>query len=55
MRRALLLMGIAMAAVPATADAEVVWLCEPGLTDNPCEIGQDTTIQHQEAQERAQP
>ena len=30
------------------AQAEVVWLCEPGMADNPCEIPHDTTIQHQE-------
>src|SRR4051812_27391941 len=30
--------------VPA-AHADVVWLCKPGIADNPCEIPQDTTVQ----------
>ena len=43
--------GVVLAAalmlVPAAAQAEVVWLCKPGVADNPCEIPHDTTIQHQ--------
>ena len=35
--------GVAVA--PAAARAEVVWLCKPGISDNPCEIPQDTTFQ----------
>ncbi len=36
----------ALAAIaPAQADADVDWLCKPGIADNPCEIGQDTTYQ----------
>lgn len=31
----------------APAGAEVTWLCRPGMTDNPCKIPQDTTIQRQ--------
>src|SRR4051812_35393381 len=31
-------------AAPA-AHPDVVWLCKPGLADNPCEIPQDTTVQ----------
>jgi len=38
-----LLATAALAAAPA-ASAEVVWLCEPGMADNPCEIAQDTTV-----------
>ena len=38
------LLGLAFGA--ATAQAEVVWLCEPSMeADNPCEIPQDTTRQ----------
>jgi hypothetical protein len=37
-----------LAGAPAPASADVVWLCKPGLADNPCEIPQDTTIQHQD-------
>jgi hypothetical protein len=32
---------------PRVAQAEVVWLCKPGMADNPCEMPHDTTIQHQ--------
>lgn len=35
--------ALVLAAAPASADAEVVWLCKPGMADNPCEISQDTT------------
>jgi hypothetical protein len=35
---------LALAGAPA-ARAEVVWLCKPGMTQNPCEIPQDTTVQ----------
>src|SRR3954466_7481315 len=46
--RALSLAALAVAALivaaPA-AHADVVWLCKPGLADNPCEIPQDTTVQ----------
>jgi hypothetical protein len=38
--------ALALAAVPAQAeDGGVVWLCKPGMADNPCQIPQDTTIQ----------
>lgn len=33
------------AATDRTA-ADVVWLCRPGIADNPCEIPLDTTLQH---------
>lgn len=39
----------ARAAAQATAsDDRVVWLCRPGLPDNPCEIPLDTTLQRSE-------
>lgn len=41
-------LAAAIACAPATADAEVVWLCKPGMADNPCEIPNDTTIQAQD-------
>ena len=40
----LLLAAGALAALPAAAHAKPVWLCKPGLADNPCEPGLDTTI-----------
>lgn len=36
---------LAAALHAGTARAEVVWLCEPGLEANPCEIPLDTTVQ----------
>src|SRR5687767_12334947 len=36
-----LVAALALAAAPA--QAEVVWLCKPGMADNPCELPQDTT------------
>ena len=30
-------------AVGATAEAKTTWLCKPGLADNPCDVGLDTT------------
>ena len=36
----------------AAAQAEVVWLCKPGMSDNPCEIGQDTTVREHGKDER---
>jgi pimeloyl-ACP methyl ester carboxylesterase len=51
MRRGCVVVGVALAAAlvqaPHVAHAEVVWLCKPGMVNNPCEIPQDTTIQHQ--------
>ena len=49
MRRALCATAVALAfavgaVLAASAEAGVVWLCEPGAADNPCEIGQDTTV-----------
>jgi hypothetical protein len=40
---ALLVAGIAFAPAAARAD-EPVWLCKPGLADNPCDVGLDTTL-----------
>jgi Protein of unknown function (DUF3089) len=31
-------------AVPSTASAKTVWLCKPGLEDNPCKVPLDTTF-----------
>jgi hypothetical protein len=51
MRGGCIALGIALvaalAAAPAEAGADVVWLCKPGVADNPCEIPHDTTIQQQ--------
>lgn len=47
MARIGLLVGLVVAAAgvfSASAEADVVWLCEPGMADNPCEIPQDTTV-----------
>src|SRR5271165_3470132 len=33
----------ALAAAPASA--ETVWLCKPGLTNNPCESSEETTVE----------
>jgi Protein of unknown function (DUF3089) len=45
MRRLLLLCALLAlpAAVPAAADADVRWLCRPGLASSPCEGDQTTT------------
>jgi hypothetical protein len=45
MARALCIALLALAAAAPAAGADVVWLCRPGLADNPCEIPQDTTYQ----------
>jgi hypothetical protein len=37
---------------PAGAQAEVVWLCRPGLDDDPCRIGQDATFQEPGGRQR---
>lgn len=42
----------AAAAVPA--GAEVVWLCKPGLADDPCQIAQDTTIREPGGKEQVE-
>ena len=41
----LIALALGLALAPAAAKAEVVWLCKPGLAENPCEIPQDTTFQ----------
>ena len=49
-RRGALLTLLVLAALPAwaaPASAEVVWLCRPGLAENPCEIPQDTTVEEE--------
>ncbi len=35
---------VALAALPAGAGAKTVWLCKPGLADNPCEPSLKTTV-----------
>jgi len=48
MSRGLVAGAVLAAAVlyaPAVANADVVWLCKPGMADNPCEIPNDTTLQ----------
>lgn len=44
--------ALALAAAPASAEAEVVWLCKPGMASNPCEIPQDTTYMEPGGAER---
>jgi hypothetical protein len=34
----------ALAVLPSSASAKPTWLCKPGLADNPCEPGFDTTV-----------
>ena len=34
----------AMLVMASPAQAEVLWLCEPGLAENPCELPMDTTV-----------
>ena len=43
MRRLLLLVLAAALLAPATAEAKTVWLCKPGLKDDPCSPGLGTT------------
>ena len=51
MRRWLLGVLLAFAAIVPEARAEVVWLCEPGMADDPCEIELDTTVRTQDGSE----
>lgn len=37
------LVGSGLAAAPASAES--VWLCKPGLANNPCETSEETTVQ----------
>ena len=46
------LFTLALLAVPATADAEVVWLCKPGTTPDPCRESQATTLQSEDGTSR---
>ena len=43
MRRLMLLVLAAALLAPATAEARTVWLCKPGLADDPCSPGLGTT------------
>src|SRR6476619_3002601 len=35
---------LAIASAASATQRETVWLCKPGLADNPCEPGLDTTL-----------
>jgi hypothetical protein len=48
----LALLGGLLAAAPAPARAEVLWLCHPDLRDDPCEIPLDTTVREPGGAER---
>lgn len=39
--RAAIVALVLVAAAPATASAKTVWLCKPGLKDNPCDVRMD--------------
>jgi hypothetical protein len=39
---------------PAPAQADVVWLCKPGVAPNPCDIGQRTTVRELSGAERVE-
>src|SRR4051794_39172567 len=40
----LVILVVAVLAIPASASAKVSWLCKPGLTDNPCTPSLSTTV-----------
>jgi len=46
----LAIFGVAALIVPAVsasaASTETTWLCKPGLANNPCESGEETTVEH---------
>lgn len=37
------LLALLAAALPTASSAKTTWLCRPGLANNPCAVGQDTT------------
>ena len=48
-----LLIALLLALAGASAaQAEVVWLCKPGMSDDPCEIPLDTTVRAPDGSER---
>jgi hypothetical protein len=49
-----LLLGVLAAVLlaPAAAHADVVWLCKPGVTPNPCRESQRTTVQNADGSEK---
>jgi hypothetical protein len=51
---AVVALAAALAAVPQTASAEVVWLCKPGAEPNPCRDSLDTTVQEQDGSSRVE-
>lgn len=60
MRRCLTALTLAAAAVclsaglTAPARADVSWLCRPGMSDDPCELGLDTTVRESGRPERVE-
>ncbi len=59
MRALLLLLTLtavsaALLAGPSAASADVVWLCKPGLADDPCSIPPDTTVREVGAADRVE-
>ena len=46
--------GLAAAAVPAAASAEVVWLCKPGEEPNPCRESLETTVDEPDGSSRVE-
>jgi hypothetical protein len=46
--------ALALAGGVASAGADVVWLCKPGMADNPCEIPQDTTVREFDKPDRVE-
>jgi hypothetical protein len=48
-------LGVLLAGAAAgPAAAEVVWLCKPGMADDPCRIGLDTTVREPGGAERVE-
>ncbi len=44
-------MLVAIGVAAPAAHADVVWLCQPGMADDPCEIDLDTTVRSQDGKE----
>ena len=47
-----LLVLVAVGAAPSSASADVVWLCRPGIPDNPCRDSLETTVHEQDGSSR---
>ncbi len=56
LRTLLIVVGamLATAVAPSFAHADTVWLCKPGMADNPCEIGMQTTVREPSGAERVE-